>query len=399
MTSPPQPQPQPFNPRTSTRRQALQRWLGRKWPVVLLGLVALGLIGFKVWDRVHNPWTRDGQVRATVVEITTRVSGPIIKLPIRNNQAVRKGDLLFEIDPRTFTAKLEQSKAGLDNTRDDIEALAREVDVATANVRQAESVVIKQKSALQGDLADLKEKEADFRRAQTLVSSGALARQRFDAQSTAYRVAQAQVAEARASVLQAEKELLQAQASEKQAVAKLGAPGNQNAQLRAAKAALRDAELNLEFTRVVAPVDGYVTNLNLRLGSQAVANQPVLALLDRNSFRIDAYFRETWVGRIQPGDQAVVTLMGYPNQPLKGRVDSIGWGIAQDNGSTGEFLLPNVNPTFEWIRLAQRIPVHIELEQLPSNVILRLGSTASVLVKTNSAPKAPSQKAATASGS
>lgn len=359
------------------------------WPVVLVVLVALGLIGLKLWDRVHNPWTRDGQVRATVVEIASRVSGPIIKLPIRNNQAVKKGDLLFEIDPRTFTAKLQQSRAELDNTRDEIETLAREVDVATANVRQAESVVIKQKSALQGDLADLKEKEADFQRAQTLVKKGALARQRFDNQTAAYRVAQAQVAEARAAVLQAEKELLQAQASEKQAIARLGAPGNQNAQIRSAKATLRDAELNLEFTRVVAPVDGYVTNLNLRLGSQAVANQPVLALLDRDSFRIDAYFRETWVGRIQPGDEAVVTLMGYPNQPLRGRVESIGWGIAQDNGSTGEFLLPNVNPTFEWIRLAQRIPVHIQLNKLPSNVILRLGSTASVLVRTGSTPQEP----------
>jgi multidrug resistance efflux pump len=113
-----------------------------------------------------------------------------------------------------------------------------------------------------------------------------------------------------------------------------------------------------------------------------VANQPALALVDRDSHWIEAYFRETWVGRIQPGDEAVVTLMSYPGKPFKGTVESIGWGIAQENGSTGESLLPNVNPSFEWIRLAQRIPVRIRVKDLPEGVVLRLGSTASVLVRT-----------------
>ena len=87
---------------------------------------------------------------------------------------------------------------------------------------------------------------------------------------------------------------------------------------------------------MTAPVDGYVTYLNLRLGSQMVANQPALALVDRDSYWIEAYVRETWVSRITPGHEAVVTLMSYPNQPLRGRVESIGWGIAKGNGSTGK---------------------------------------------------------------
>lgn len=175
---------------------------------------------------------------------------------------------------------------------------------------------------------------------------------------------------------------LQSEAALAKAQADLGAPGDDNAQLRAAKAAVQSAELDLEFTEVKAPVTGYVTNLDLRLGDQAVANQPALALVDITSFWIDGFFRETLVGRIRPGDRAVVTLMSYPDQPVEGRVDSIGWGIAQEDGSTGFDLLPTVSPTFEWIRLAERIPVRVHLLKLPEGVELRVGATASVLVLT-----------------
>ena len=131
-----------------------------------------------------------------------------------------------------------------------------------------------------------------------------------------------------------------------------------------------------------APVDGYVTNLNLRLGSQAVDNQPALALVDVSTFRVDGFFRENSIGNIRPGDQAVITLMSYPDQPLEGYVDSLGWGIAQQDGSTGADLLPNISPTFEWIRLAQRVPVRILLDEVPEEIKLRVGTTASVLVMT-----------------
>jgi multidrug resistance efflux pump len=150
-------------------------------------------------------------------------------------------------------------------------------------------------------------------------------------------------------------------------------------------AAVRTAELNLEFTQVKAPVDGYVTNLNLRLGSQAVANQPSLALVDVSSYWIDGFFKENVIAGIGAGDQAVVTLMTYPDTPLEGRVESLGWGIAQQDGSTGFELLPNISPTFEWIRLAQRVPVRVHLVDVPEGIALRVGTTASVLVRTGTA--------------
>jgi multidrug resistance efflux pump len=128
-----------------------------------------------------------------------------------------------------------------------------------------------------------------------------------------------------------------------------------------------------------------VTNLNLRLGSQAVANQPALALVDENSFWVYAFFRENYIDGIGPGDHAIVTLMSYPDRPLEGRVDSLGWGIYQQDGSPAQNLLPNVSPTFEWIRLAQRVPVRVHLLDVPGDIALRVGTTASVLVKKGTA--------------
>ena len=115
---------------------------------------------------------------------------------------------------------------------------------------------------------------------------------------------------------------------------------------------------------------------------KAVANQPVMAFIDAESYRIVGYFRETVVGDIDPGDRATVSLMSYPAIPLQGVVESIGWGIAQQDGSTSYDLLPSIKPTFEWIRLAQRVPVRIKLDTVPERVRLRVGTTASVLVKT-----------------
>ncbi len=152
-------------------------------------------------------------------------------------------------------------------------------------------------------------------------------------------------------------------------------------------AELRRKELDLEFTRVVAPVDGYITNMNMRLGDHVTANKAALALVDVNSYWIYGYFKESYSGRMRPGDKAIVTLMSYPDQPLEGVVESIGWGVYQEDGSTGEELLPEINATFEWIRLAQRIPVRIILGELPEGVELRVGTTASVMVKTGTAGK------------
>jgi multidrug resistance efflux pump len=281
-------------------------------------LITLGAVvaaGFVLANMFHEylfqPWTRDGHVRAQIIKITPRVGGPIVELPIHDNQAVAKGDLLFKIDPRTFQLAIEQAEAKL---------------------KQAQaSEIVKADQAKRGQ--DL------YRKDKGAISEQALVRK--------------------------ENDLLVAKANVEVATANLHA-----------------AQLDLEFTEVRAPVDGYATNLLLRYGSQTVANQPALALIDTNSFWVHGYFKETQVENIRPDNKVVVKLMTYPDAPLEGVVESMGWGIAQQDGAPAADLLPAINPSFDWIRLAQRIPVRIRLTRIPDEVELRVGSTASVFVMT-----------------
>lgn len=275
--------------------------------VLVIGAVAVVLTLYR--DYIDNPWTRDGQVQAQVIQISPRVSGPIVSLPIVDNALVKKGDVLWKIDPRTYQAALDQAQAQL--------------------------------QASQAQRDDAKDEEQRARRVRKK-NPGAISEEDLNGRVNTRKAADADV--------------------------------------KLAEAELENAKLNLEFCEVRAPVEGYVTNLRLRLGSQAVANQPAIALVDINSYWVHGFFRENAIADMEPGDHAVITLLTYPDQPFAGVVDSLGWGIAQQDGSTGQNLLPSISPTFEWIRLAQRVPVRIHITELPEGVRLRVGTTASELV-------------------
>lgn len=350
--------------------------------VIVLVAVVLGLT--KYWDYVVNPWTRDGQVQAEIIQVTPRVSGPIVTLPILDNQPVKAGDLLFEIDPRTFAASLEQAQAQYDMTGDSYLGQVEQVEAAKAQVEAAKATVQQAQSSINQLDSTIEKNKAEYERQQEMLPKKATSQKAVERAEANYEVSVEQRKGAVAGLAQARASLNQAEATLAEAQANLGAAGDANASIRKARAAVRQAELNLEFTQVRAPVDGYVTNLNLRLGSNAVANQPALALVDVNSYWVYGFFKENSIGNIQKGDQALITLMTYPDQPIEGTVDSLGWGIAQQDGSTGFDLLPNVSPTFEWIRLAQRVPVRVHLSEIPEGVALRVGTTASVLVRTGS---------------
>lgn len=345
-------------------------------------IVAVLFVLIKYWDHIANPWTRNGQVQANVIQIAPRVSGPIVNLPIKSNQFVHEGDLLFQIDPQTYEVSLAQAKAALDATGYSIESLEKQIESAKATVEAAQAVVNQVRSSMSQIESQVYTNKREYERQKQLLPKGSTSQKEVDKTRTAYEVSEQQKQGAIASMAQAKASVRQAEAALAKARANLGQEGEDNAQLRGAIAAYRQAEMNLEFTKVRAPVDGYVTNLNLRYGSNVVANQPALALVDVNSYWIDGFFKETSVGKMKPGDQAIVTLMSYSNTHIKAYVESIGWGISQQDGSTGYQLLPNVNPTFEWIRLAQRIPVRIHLQEIPDDINLRVGTTCSVLVRT-----------------
>ncbi len=350
-------------------------------------LIAVLLVLFKYWDYVANPWTRDGQVRAQVVQITPRVSGPIVDLPILDNQHVKTGDLLFAIDPRTFKATLDQARAQLDETGDNVQVLEKQVEAAQAGVQVSKAAIMQAQVYIVQLAATIAKNKAEYERQKDLLPKQATSQKALERAQANYEVSVQEKIGAEAALYQSRASLAESQAALAEARANLGALGALNPQLRASLAAVQQAELNLEFTQVRAPVDGYVTNLNLRLGSQAVANQPALALVDVNSYWIDGYFRENTIANVRAGDRALVTLMTYPDTPLEGRVDSLGWGIAQQDGSTGSDLLPSISPTFEWIRLAQRVPVRIHLTDVSPDIALRVGTTCSVLVMSGTADR------------
>ena len=345
-------------------------------------LIAILMVLLKYWDYVVNPWTRDGQVRADVVQITPRVSGPIVRLAVQDNQLVKTNDLLFEIDPRTFEANLAQARAQLDNARDNYLALEKQVEAELAQVDVSQASVLQAESNIKELDATIIKNKAEYARQQDMLKKEATSQKAMERARANYQIALEKRKESVAGLTQAKASLAQSEAALAKARANLGAPGDDNASVREVQATLRQAELDFEFTRIRAPVDGYVTNLNLRIGSQAVTNQPALALVDINSYWVHGFFKENSIEDIRAGNKAIITLMTYPDTPLEGYVDSLGWGIAQQDGSTGDDLLPNVSATFEWIRLAQRVPVRIHLVDVPDNVALRVGTTASVLVMT-----------------
>ena len=348
-------------------------------------LVAVVAVGWKFWNYWHNPWTRNGRVMAQVVQVTPRVSGPLVGLPIVDNQFVKKGDLLFEIDPRTYESTLEGMEGLLAETKDEIEALTAQVEATAATVEQYDAAIKRAIQKVKGKKARLVDYRAELKRYSELVKTGAASEERRDQAVADVADAEAVLEGARAELLAAKATKLQAKADLARDIANLGAEGDENARRRTAKARVHSAELELEFTEVRAPVDGYVTNLNLRLGDHATANKAALALVDVDSYWVYGFFKEHYIGNMQVGDRAIVTLMSDPDTPLEGRVAGRGWGIYQSDGSTAQELLPKINATYEWIRLPQRVPVRIEFDTLPEGVELVVGTTASVLVMTGTA--------------
>lgn len=144
--------------------------------------------------------------------------------------------------------------------------------------------------------------------------------------------------------------------------------------------ALAAAGKAMERLEVRAPADGFVMQCGLQPGAAVKEGEPLFALAVRDSFRVTGFFRETLLSHIQPGDRALVTLMAFPDRPLRGIVESIGRGIARSDGRLDGQLLPQVKPTFDWIRLAQRFPVRVKLDSIPSDMELRVGLTASVQI-------------------
>lgn len=274
--------------------------------IATLLVLALAIwIGRTLWVHyMDTPWTRDGRVRADVINVAADVTGTVVDVPVRDNQQVKKGDLLMQIDPEHYQLAVKQAQATVASRK-----ATWEMRKLNANRRaDMDSLVISRES-------------------------------RDDSSNIA-------------TSAQADYQLAQAQ--------------------------LEAAELNLQRTRVLAAVDGYVTNLNVHRGDYARIGEAKMAVVDMNSFWVYGFFEETKLPHIRIGDLADMQLMS--GEVLKGHVESIARAIYDRDNPESRELIADVNPTFNWVRLAQRVPVRIHLDTVPDGVVLAAGSTCTVIV-------------------
>jgi multidrug resistance efflux pump len=355
-----------------------------KLPTLVLVLVAVAVTYFVYQRWTERPWTRDGQVRADIVKIAPRVAGNIVEVSVKDNQFVRKGELLFRIDPSSFQLSVDTAQVQLEQAREDVAALEAAVKAAEAAVLESEAGVVSARAMIKQQEAALVEARSRSKRAKDLAakSAGSVA----SAEATAANVLETEAAleSARASVSHAEAARASAKANLERARATLGEPGDANVRIREAVVQLEEARLKLSWTSMNAPVDGFITNLDVNEGDFGFPGIPIAAFVDSSSFRVDGYFQESKLKHIHPGDRAIITLMSHPDTKLSGVVDSIGHAInppdiADTEGARN--LVPQVEPTFDWVRLPQRVPVRIRLEDVPQDIQLISGTTASVAIR------------------
>jgi multidrug resistance efflux pump len=358
--------------------------LKSKLPTLVLVLVAVVLAYFVYQRWTERPWTRDGQVRADIVKIAPRVSGYIVEVAVRDNQFVRKGALLFRIDPSSYQLAVDTAQVQLEQAREDVAALEAEVRAAEAGVLESNSSIVSASAMIQQQQAALANAKSQSARAKRLANQEAGSVAVAEQWAATVLERQAAVESAKASLSQTQAALISSRANLDQARANLGEPGDANMRVRAAMVQREEARLKLSWTSMNAPFDGYITNLDVNEGAFGFPGIPIAAFVDSSSFRVDGYFQETKLMHIKPGDQAIITLMSHPDEELKGVVDSIGYAINPPDIADTEgvgYLVPQVEPTFDWVRLPQRVPVRIRLENVPENIQLVSGMTASVAIR------------------
>ena len=332
--------------------------LGRLLSIlIIVGAVVMSVL---VWgELMRHPRTTDAFVRANIVGIAPHISGNIVQLNVVDNQRVRTGDLLFIVDPRPYEAALAEAEASLALVDLEVDAYRRNVESASAALTKAKASATYAVDH-HARLAPLLERE--------FVTA--------DEVEQAWSIAEA----ATAAVEQAEAELIRAQRM-------TGDEAGINVRRKEAEAVVADARLNLEYCMVHAPVDGYITNLNIARGAYANQGQQVFALVDDSAWYVLANFRETLLPRIQPGMRAEVWLLACPGRPIEGVVQGVGKAIYQSVGASTD-ALADVPPTLDWVRLAQRFPVRIILEETP-DCSFHSGGTATVIIHGDEGTGAP----------
>jgi len=323
---------------------------------IVLATIALAV--YVVYDLDQSPRTDDAFVRADTIGVAPQVSGRIVSLHVRDNQAVKQGDVLFEIDPEPYRHTLERARAALDSLEKQIGLSQRDVNA--------------QKFAATAARANIERAEAQAQQAADTLA-------RIEPLLAKEYVTAEQVDQARTAKRTADAALRVAQRDADRAGAAVGGVDALVAKGGELRAAVATAEYDLRQTVVRAPFDGRVVDLDIAEGEYAATGRRLFTLIDARTWYVIANFRETALKGIRPGMAAEVYLMSDQGKRLAGTVQSIGFGVFPEEGGSSANGLPKVPRSINWVRVAQRFPVRIRVEDPPAE-LFRIGASAVALI-------------------
>lgn len=379
--------------------------------VVTLSVLVVGSV--LLVTQLH-PRTDDATVRANFIEVAPEVEGRIVQLPVHDNAFVHKGDLLFEIDPRSYQYALDAAlsdQAALDQQIIDqkrhIAAETSAADAANAQVQHSDATVKtasttvavstanigRAEASVQAAKAHLEFTKNDLARIEPLLARQYVTVQQVDVANTAVRVAQGDYDEAVAALKQATEQqresqsrqveagasYIEAQAKLRQSFHDIDTIDTLESERAGRAARVERASVDLERTRVLAPFDAYVTNMNISEGAYAKPGAPMFTLIDARNWYVIANYRESKLSRIHLGSRVDIFLLEHPEHRFEGVVDGIGHGVFPDDGGVDSGL-PNVDKTLNWVHLSTRFPVRIRISNPDPNLV-RIGATAVTIVR------------------
>ena len=320
----------PETERATTRNGGGKR--RRAMLVLVVATLVCACLGVRWWIKSKTHVETDNAfIEANTVSISSRVSGMVKRVLVNDNQYVKKGDLLVELDQVDYQVQVNKAEAGVQLAQNE----------TTGDYQRAEGA----RASVQSAKARFDQAALDLRRGEALFRREVIPREQLDRLKTAHRVAESQLQESEESYRRALSE------------AGLSGPGGNRAKVQQRQAQLNEARLQLSYTRVVAPADGYITRKGVEPGANIQAGQPLLALVPLQDAWITANYKEGQLTHIRPGQKVEFTVDAYPGKTFRGKVDSImaGTGAAFS-------LLPPENATGNYVKVVQRIPVKIRID-------------------------------------
>jgi membrane fusion protein (multidrug efflux system) len=372
---------------------------------IVVGVIVLAYFGFR-WLMAGKESTDDAQVASDMVPIAARVAGAVMAVPVVDHQAVKKGQLLAQIDPAEYETKVTQAKAERDATRAQADAADAQVRIVeassrgglgaaraalsgtTASVAGADAHIAAAKAAVTHAQADADKVVTDLRRAESLRKDDAVPQAEVDSLHATAAAARAAIAQAIAQLAVAEegKRAAQARIAEAQGRVDQSAPVDAlfaaakanaefaHARVASAEAAFAQAQLNVSYTTVVAPLDGHISRLAVHAGQLVAASQVITTVLPKTTY-IVANFKETQVGGMRPGQAATISMDAFPGRTFRAKVESIAFGTGAQFS-----LLPPDNASGNFVKVVQRVPVNLVWTDLPDDIRVEAGLSADVTV-------------------